>query len=229
MRHSTRRQFTGLLGAGLTAGLGGCVEENGSHQADDPELDFIETGIITGERDTNWIRSVIQNRGDGPHGRLEVNHSVQDGAGGPVDTQTAMIDIIPPETTWVDYRMVLGQQRNQAEQVESRIITDDGRLSSSTVEDVEIIDSTLNQGFREGTEIIGEIENQGGDYFQLYLVGLVYTEDGILRGSVGHILNDVPANSRQTFRAAIASNNTPQTHEEELPTLHEVYIFDGIP
>ena len=125
--------------------------------------------------------------------------------------------------------MVLGDRREEAEYVESNIITDNSGLSSSEIETIEVINSTLNQGHQSGTEITGEIENGETAFSKVYLVGLVQTDDGIFRGSVGELINDLDANERRSFRAAIASNRTPPDRDEALPTQHDIYVFNGIP
>jgi hypothetical protein len=186
--------------------------------------------IITDGEGTNWIQAEIQNPTDVSHGRAKVNHTVYDGSGGVVTTQQSLVDFIPPGETWQDFLIVLGQRRDEAASVETELLTDDGQVGASRIRSVNVVDSTLNQGYRSGTEITGRIENTANrNYPQLYLVGLVYDQNGDLRGSVGNIMRDVAAGEERAFRAATVGNSTPADRESELPTRHEVLVFDNIP
>lgn len=195
----------------------------------EPAVEHRESDIITDGEGTKWIQAEARNTSEVDLGRLRVNHSVYDANGEVVDSQEALIDLLPAGETWRDYRLVLGDRRGKAASVESEILTEDGSLSSSQIKSIEIVDSTLHQDYQSGTEIVGEVQNEETEYPQVYLVGLVYTDEGVLRGSVGEIINEISSGETRSFRAAIAGNRTPPDKEEALPTQHDLYVFDGIP
>jgi len=214
--------------SGSLMSLAGCIGDGETSEAR-PVVEHIESEIITDDEGTKWIHAEFVNPTEHDHGRIQISHSVYDSNDEVVDTQETIIDLLPAGGTWRNYELVLGDRREEAEFVESDILTDDGNLSSSEIETIEITTSTLNQGYQSGTEITGEIENGETAFSQVYLVGLVQTDEDIYRGSVGEIINDLGVNETRSFRAAIASNRTPPDRDEDLPTQHDIYVFNGIP
>jgi len=236
----TRRQYLQASASAcfipvLAGCLGDTTDGDGPPRAEEgtakpePTVKPLQSNIITDPEETKWIRAEFKNTTEVDHGRLRVNHDVYDANDEVVDSQEGLVDLVPAGETWRDYGLVFGDRREDAVSVESEILTDDSSLSSSQIESIEVVDSTLHQDYQSGTEIVGEIQVGETEYSQVYLVGLVYTDNGVLRGSVGELINDIGSGETRSFRAAIASNRTPPDREDALPTQHDIYVFEGIP
>jgi hypothetical protein len=193
-----------------------------------PILVLRESTIYTGPDDRKWIRSVVRNTSGLHHGRLKIDYTVRSGNGGIVDTQTTLIDLIPPGDTWLNYQLVLGSRREQAASVEAKLRAGNDPQAAPRLEEIDFSKTRLSKDYQSATEITGEVTNTG-DAQSIYIIGLIYTESGMLRGSVGHILNDLKAGETRAFRAAIAAHRTPKDREAALPKTHQMYAFNGIP
>lgn len=229
-----RRDFIGSFASLGTIAVAGCSEdptqdEDQENPRRNPSAEIVSSEIITDEEDTNWIKIEVENPTSSNHGRIRVNSTVRSESGDVIDAPSHLLDLLPGNELWREYRIVAGQQRQNADSVETTLEAEDAAVASNQIEDANVINSTLNQGFREGTGITGEVEFGDVQSSQLYLVGLVFNQEGTLRGSVGTILNDVSSGETRAFSARTVGNKTPQGMDSELPTSHEIFIFDGIP
>lgn len=204
------------------------TEEPAPTETSTPLLELRESTIYTGPEDRKWIRSVVRNTSGIHHGRLRIDYTVRSENGGIVDTQTTLIDLIPPGDTWHNYQLVLGSRREQAASVEAKMRPGDDPQAAPRLEEIEFSNTRLSKDYQSATETTGEVTNTG-DAQSIYIVGLIYTESGMLRGSVGHILNDLGGGETRAFRAAIAAHRTPRDREAALPETHQMYAFSGIP
>lgn len=231
----TRREWlktsTSACSLPLLAGCAATDSENStpSGTAGNPEANFIESTIYTDDDGTKWIRARFRNPTGFNHGQLRVNHSVYNADDELIDSQEPLLQYLPAGETWLDYRHVLGQRRDEAASVETEVLTDDGQVSAVQIENINIIESTLNKGYQTSTEILGELENTGDAQDGFRLIGLVYTDDGTLRGSVGTFISQLDAGETRSFRAAIAGTWTPENQSDSLPTQHELYAFESLP
>jgi hypothetical protein len=194
----------------------------------EPDMEVVSSELLTDERGRKWVRGEFQNIGDVDHGRYRVNYNIRDDEDRVVDSQQRIIDIVPTGERWLDYTIVLGNRREAAASVDVDEITTDGETPPPEAEDVNILSSRLNKDYQGVTEVVGELENTGSER-SLYLTALIRTADGVLRGSVGTFLPDIPAGGTRTFRAALATHWTPRNREDDLPTEHEIYIFEAPP
>lgn len=227
----SRRWFLALSGSLTGVGLAGCTGD------DDDEAGYPDIELISSEvreysyrrTEENWIAWEVANVGDAHHGRLNIDHTMYDENGTVIDAQTALIDLVPAGETYVDYRLVHGSRREEAATVESTIRSENGQVSATQLTEIDIVESKLHKDFRGLTEITGQLKSGDVNHPQVYLVGLIYTSDGTLRGSVGEILRDIEPNTTRAFRIALASHWTPQAEEDHLPTEHQLLAFDNIP
>ena len=195
----------------------------------EPELELVEQSIYTGPEDRKWIRSVVENVSDVAHGRLNVDYTVRSESDEIVDTQTGLIDLVPPNSRWLNYRVVFGSKRDHASSVEASLRSGDEARANPPLDSIEFSNTRLSKDYHGLTEITGEATNSSGDTRSIYIVGLIYTDSGVLRGSVGKVMNDLGGGETRAFRAAIAKHWTPEDRKEALATRHELFAFGGIP
>lgn len=193
-----------------------------------PTVQALDSEVLTDPRGRKWVRAGFENTSDVDHGRLHVTHSVYDGEGQVVDSQEAIIDLLPAGETWRDYRFVFGERSDEAETAEAKVLTDSGKRADSELEGINVVNSTLHKDYQSDTEIVGEVENTGSER-SIYVTGLMYTEGGLVRGSVGTYLTDVEPGETRAFRAGSVGQWTPRNREDELPTEHDVYAFSSRP
>lgn len=226
-----RRDLIASLVSMGTIAFAGCSSEQPSDETSGqtPSAEIVSSEIITDERERNWVRVEVENDTSTNHGRIRVNSIVRSESGDVVASPSHLLDLLPGSELWREYQIVAGQQRQNAESIEATLEAEDATVTSNRIENANIIDSTLNQGHMQGTDINGEVEFGDVQDSQIYLVGLVYNQEGTLRGSVGTILNDVSSGETRAFSARTVGNKTPAEMDSELPTSHEIFIFGGIP
>jgi len=247
-----RRRFITTAGTTFTVALAGCTSDgtadndNTVKQATDTsstqaqtgttestttqpsaELNLNTSSIISGEDGSKWVYARLRNPSSVTHSGSRVNYTVSDESGSVVDSIEGYIHMIPAETTWDYYQMVLGDRREDAATVSPSIIDDENeRLGAEELDNVTVTQSTFSKDFQTMTEITGKVRNNGSEK-SIALVGLIYTEDGRLRGSVKTSLSELEKGEERGFRAAIVGQWTPKNKPDDLPTEYEIHAFES--
>ncbi|THE64730.1 hypothetical protein D8Y22_11510 [Salinadaptatus halalkaliphilus] len=174
--------------------------------------------------DVPWIRLEITNEATAPHGRLEVVSTVDSTTEAAVESHQRFVSYVPPETTLRYY------VRTNLEFDEFDDVTTDITDATPQIDSTQLEPTVERTNFSAGSSLVsvtGELEVDATELSRLFVVALVYDEEGQFRGTGTDIKTDPNLSAPIEFNADSDGFRTPVGNAQ--PASYEILAFDGLP
>lgn len=170
-----------------------------------------------------WVKVDIRNSNPNPHGQIQAEQRFLGEDGSVLQVRDSYSSMMPPNSTWRYYFSFVEKAPSALDDVEVLMAEVEPEFTATQVDGAEVVDSNLTTD-EHSIEIIGEVELTRELPDRVVVIGLLYDEDGVFRGS----LRDVESNPQESV---VFSRGRFTRRPPSKPSIseYEVIVLDGHP